>query len=160
MWPASERSCVICVNSSDADGNPSSFNPTQPMPKFCTLGEGLELRLTKDQMATAAKKMKDATQVARDRVESGTSFAAPIATALVATILSFVDGNVESAELNERQKHRLKKLRTQHGMLQVLKERCVESSLATRNDYYYIAPWFFSLDPANIHGILDALGRA
>jgi hypothetical protein len=130
------------------------------MPKFCTLGEGLELRLTKDRMSTAAKKMKDPTQVARDLVESGTSSATPIAAALMATILDFVDSNVESAGLNERQKHRLKKLRTQHGMLQVLKERCVESSLATRNDYYYIAPWFFSLNPANIHGILDALGRA
>jgi hypothetical protein len=160
MWPASEASCAICINSSDGDGNPSYFNPTQRSPKFCTLGEGFELRLTKDQIERAKTTRKDPFEVTSNRTESGTSFATPIAAALVAMILQFADSNAEAEGLTKQEKHRLRKLRTHPGMMQVFKEKCVQSSLATRGDFYYLAPWFFSLKRTNIYGLLDTLERA
>lgn len=161
MWPACEGTFVTCVNSSDGDGNPSGFNPTQDEPKFCTLGESFELRLTDEQMEFERKNRGGSQQPTRDRVEYGTSFATPVAAALVATILDFVNRHREGTGLNANETYRLQRLRTQSGMLQVLKECCVGSTLAKRNGYYYIAPWFFDLNPSQgIHRILDALKRA
>jgi len=157
MWPASERTCVICVNSADGDGNPSSFNPTQQSPRFCTLGEGLELRLTGGQMERAKSDAQDPSKVAKTRIESGTSFATPVAAALVAMILQFVDSEVDGSDLSEKQKQRLKKVRTRQGILRIFQERCVDQSHATRNGYHYIAPWFFSKD---MSVMLDTLQRA
>ncbi|RSM15028.1 hypothetical protein CEP52_001023 [Fusarium oligoseptatum] len=155
MWPASEQSSVICVNSSDGNGTPSDFNPTQRGPRICTLGVGHEIVLTKGQIAHASRKGTKEPPPAV-RIESGTSFATPVAAALVATILDVV-GSYESKmeELSEMQKNRLRKLRTQRGMTRVLIERCVGTSQAMRDAYYYITPWFFKLDQGEVYMILD-----
>jgi hypothetical protein len=163
MWPASESDYVICVNSSDGEGNPSSFNPTQPegKPGLCTLGEGLELRLTPGQLVAANHNSSPGTKSARGhRVEKGTSFATPVAAALVATILGFVEKSAGTANLSEKERYRLRRtLRTAGGMRNILTQRCVVTSLAIRSGYHYVAPWFFSLEPTELRGIVESLGR-
>lgn len=120
-WPATYE-YIICVNSSTHKGNSSTFTPTQKTEMICTLGEGLEVDFQGKSLA-----------------ESGTSFATPIAGALIATVLDFV----EHAKASHGDDHVLRKLRTRSGMMAILTKFCVDPKGGKRNGYDYVTPWYF-----------------
>ncbi|KAN0110098.1 hypothetical protein V8E51_006485 [Hyaloscypha variabilis] len=141
-WPASMTEHVICVHSSDGEGNPSVKNPSHDELKICTLGDGFEVRVSESEVWVA----------------SGTSFATPVAAALVATILG-IDLHHRRG-LNEDQIHQLeKKLRSRAGMMKVLTERCIEKSWAKRSGFCYVTPAFFLKHDDVMQRILDSLER-
>jgi hypothetical protein len=96
----------------------------------------------------------------RDRIEAGSSFATAIMAGIVVTVLDYVNRTANAVKLRPWQVQRLKTLRSRNRMVQVLRERCAEKTGATRGGYHHIAPWFLSLDPTGIYGIIDSLGRA
>ncbi len=139
LWPASDRSVVIAVGGCDGDGNPSPSNPTHPEPRLCTLGEGLKMRLTPDQLEWAKTNRRGHAMPTKDRIEGGSSFATAIMSGIVVTVLDYVNRTAEGAGLTPWQVQRLKTLRSRNGMVQVLRERCAEKTGATRGGYHHIA---------------------
>lgn len=98
---------------------------------------------------------------------SGTSFATPIAAAIAAIVLGFVDGaspSVDPAVVVEEARalavpadfDALKlRLRTKLGMEKVLCKTCVQQGEDKRAGFSYIAPWFFiEIDEQSRIGII------
>ena len=113
---------VICVHSSDGQGNPSGFNPTYVpnQDNFSTLGEAVRSSwpvelcdLDKDPEAMIYK--------------SGTSFATPIAAATAAFLLLYARQNLSPAEALL-----LKRTAGMKAVLNLISE--------SRKGYSYIAP--------------------
>lgn len=117
-FPASV-SGVICVNSANADGTPSDFNPTfHPARNFSIIGENV-----KSSWINAAEKRM-----------SGTSVATPIAAAIAALVLEFVLQEVESDDiLKELYPH----LKRYDGMVEILSQM----SQPHHSGYHNIIPW-------------------
>lgn len=122
-YPA-RYSNVFCIHSTDANGNPSGFNPTQVQgSNLATIGEAVvsswplklfqpsqnhgETYEDRDGVVTAAK--------------SGTSFATPIAACIIAFLLRYVD------EDEHLKKHR-KSLNSHAVMGAVLEKMAVQRS--------------------------------
>ncbi|KAF4996328.1 hypothetical protein FGRMN_4579 [Fusarium graminum] len=95
-WPA-RHSGVICVRSTAADGNPSTFNPiATPGDNFAVVGEAVEgawPRHLCDEQTNQSCLMH----------KSGTSFATPIAVGIAAFLLQYARSN-----LSQRDAARLK----------------------------------------------------
>ena len=125
-WPAAMIDHVICVNASTDGGDDAKINPTQRSPKISTLGLGFELSFGDTFIR-----------------ESGTSFATPIASALVATILDFAHRNHEAF----RQFRGHSKLRTRRGMMNVLTFMCTNPPGQPRGEYFYVKHDFFLNQP-------------
>ncbi|KAM0290547.1 hypothetical protein ACHAO9_004905 [Fusarium lateritium] len=128
-WPA-RHSGVICVHSTAADGNPSSFNPIAvPGDNFAIIGEAVEgawpRDLCEEQNNTSLLMHK-----------SGTSFVTPIAAGIAAFLLQYARLN-----LSKRDAARLKQF---EGMTAALRRISV-----VKNGYNYIAP---RLHPDNFFG--------
>jgi hypothetical protein len=131
FWPAKlyETGDVIRVNASDSYGNPSGFNPTAGSGhRICTLGEAVP------------SCDKDAQKQTIHR--SGTSFATPIAVAIAAILLGFMD-NADELAVPEDFEARKRRLRTRSGMEKVLCKTCVLQGGEQRAGFSYITPWFF-----------------
>lgn len=122
---------VICVHSSDGQGNPSVFNPThvQNQDNFSTLGEAVKsswpvglCELEKNPEAMVYK--------------SGTSFATPIAAATAAFLLLYARQNLSPAEAAL-----LKRTAGMKAVLNLISE--------SRQGFSYIAP---SMAPDSFFG--------
>jgi len=114
---------VICVFSTDGNGNGSRCNPT-PMehagPNFATLGEGVN----------SAWPIFVSEDAAPERRMTGTSFATPIAAGVAACILEF-------AIMNDMSDGHYRLLRRPQGM-----QKIFALHLATeRQKLHYIHPW-------------------
>lgn len=134
-WPAVLRDDVIRINSTDRDGTASSFNPhLAGSKKICTLGEGVP----------SCEKDAENNTVYRN----GTSFATPIAVAVTAIVLGFMD-EVARQERSEKIvvpadfPDLMKRLRTKLGIEAILTEVCVEQPVNRTAKYSYITPWNF-----------------
>jgi subtilisin family serine protease len=129
FWPASLPD-VIGINAADSYGNAAGFSPTEGEGKrICTLGEAVP------SCELDAKNNNEAVH------RSGTSFATPIAVAIAAIVLGFMDGagDLGVPEDFESLKSRL---RTRSGMESVLCNTCVLQG-KKRAEFSYITPWFF-----------------
>ena len=139
-YPANQDE-VICINSADGQGTPSTFNPDEPAMgrNLCALGE--------DVRSSWPTKFK----LGQQR-KSGTSFATPIAAALAAVVLDYARHHAQS----EDEKFYVSQLRKRKGMLEVFR-------FMTRNrgNYLYLDPGkLFDKDMTNIYGsILDKLKK-
>jgi hypothetical protein len=120
---------VICIDSSDFHGNLSGFNSTASGDRICTLGEAVPSPELDSQGRTVYR--------------SGTSFAAPIAVAIAATVLEMMkqaDPKTVPGDFEDMKR----RSRTKLGMESVLRSRCVLGEhLHNRAGYSYITPWFF-----------------
>lgn len=144
-WPA-RLNDVICVAAADSNGNPVGFNVTDERHhRICTLGKAVP--------SCEFVKSSNTQKVYRN----GTSFATPIAVAIAAIVLGYIDKSKGiDPKLNPE---RLKQsLRTQPGMESVLCKTCVQKD-GKRAGYSYIAPWFFFdiESSSRIHLIADVL---
>ncbi|KAK3942414.1 peptidase S8/S53 domain-containing protein [Diplogelasinospora grovesii] len=136
FWPA-KLPDVIRINAADCNGNAASFSPTDgAQRRICTLGE-------------AVPSCEPDTNNNNETVHrSGTSFATPIAAAIAAIVLGFIDG-ADSLDLpedfkgSEGFKGLKRRLRTRSGMESVLCKTCVLQGEEKRAGFSYIAPWFF-----------------
>lgn len=129
FWPAKLLD-VIRINAADRYGNAAGFNPTDgARRRICTLGEAVP---------SCELDTKNNNEVVH---RSGTSFATPIAVAIAAIVLGFIDdtGDLGVPEDFERLKPRL---RTRSGMESILCETCVLQR-EERAGFSYITPWFF-----------------
>jgi len=120
-YPANQFSRVICINSTDGQGNSSKFSPN-PHPQnenFATLGEAVN------------SSWPSALDVNCTRRKSGTSFATPIAAGIAAVVLEYAMQKlpVDKYAVTGR-------LRSCEGMKAVLKLMA-----EVRNGYRYIKPW-------------------
>jgi hypothetical protein len=148
-WPAKlhEVDKVISISASDSDGNASGFNPTSSPDRICTLGEAVP-------------------SCVADVSRSGTSFSTPIAAAIAAIVLGFVDNaaNYEDdagtlALPSDFETLKLR-LRTRLGMEKVLCETCVEQGTKRRAGFAYITPWYFlGMDARSRIGIITNVLR-
>lgn len=160
FWPAAlhDGGNLIRVNSSDGNGSPSGFNPDPEVGrKICTLGEGVP---------SCEPDPKDQSQML---YRSGTSFATPIAAAIAAIVLGFMDNvnpisesdNSEDSTEFQGLKELSPRLRTAAGMERVLCELCVGNSGSKRSGFSYITPWYFleRAEKIRVHLILDILSK-
>jgi hypothetical protein len=132
FWPARlhEQGDVICINSSDWEGNASKFNPTTGSNNcICTLGEALPSCELSAQNEIVHR--------------SGTSFATPIAVATAAIVLGLVDADKPKGEEPQDFPFIKTQLRTKAGMEKILSTMCVLPGQKSRMGYAYITPWFF-----------------
>ena len=123
---------MIRINASDSNGNASGFNPNGGEGRrICTLGEGVPSCLKSEKNETVSC--------------SGTSFATPIAVAIAATVLGFMDAIRYDGSINlpDDFDDLLPRLRTRSGMEKVLCETCVLQSSPKRASFHYITPWYF-----------------
>ncbi|KAM0201902.1 hypothetical protein ACHAPA_005436 [Fusarium lateritium] len=128
-WPA-RHSGVICVHSTAADGNPSSFNPIAvPGDNFAIIGEAVEGAWPRDLC-------EEQNNIGFLMHKSGTSFATPIAAGIAAFLLQYARSN-----LSKRDAARLKQF---EGMTAALRRISV-----VKHGYNYIAP---RLHPDNFFG--------
>jgi hypothetical protein len=132
FWPAKlhEQGDVICINSSDWEGNASKFTPTTGSNnRICTLGEALPSCELDAQNEIVYR--------------SGTSFATPIAVATAAIVLGLVDAVKLPGEEPLDFAFIKEQLRTKAGMEKILSTMCVLQNQKSRMGYAYITPWFF-----------------
>ncbi|KAI5918061.1 hypothetical protein F4810DRAFT_715850 [Camillea tinctor] len=128
-WPAGLVD-VIPIFSTDGYGNASTFSPEDRTRRcIATLGEGVP---SCDWDAKSNELI----------YRNGTSFATPIAVAIAAIILGFINdtSDLDGPEDIEQLK---KKLRTRSGMEDLM---CYMHTLQTKSnvgDFYYITPWRF-----------------
>jgi subtilisin family serine protease len=118
---------VFCIHSTDAEGNPSSFNPTEDLDEvnFATVGEAVEsswpkhlLRISGDieSHADLHDKDEDATDganIAEEnvsvKVKSGTSFATPIAACIATFLLRYSRTHLDSKYADQLKRHSVMK---------------------------------------------------
>lgn len=109
-WPASD-SRVIGISSSDGYGVKSKFNPNEKrtdLPILYAFGEGVPV-------STAKPRIKN--------YVSGTSYATPVAAALVANLVEYIRMAVETSDhAQERYIQAPERLRKMRGMVAVLEK--------------------------------------
>ncbi|KAF7940690.1 uncharacterized protein EAE97_006876 [Botrytis byssoidea] len=156
FWPAALHDIgdVIRINSSNGNEKPSDFNPDPGTGRrICTLGEGVpSCQLYEDPPSRTIHR-------------SGTSFATPIAAAIAAIVLAFVNSFGAEREEFEGFDDLVSRLRTPVGVERVLCQACVLDSTysAPSNGLKssYITPWFFLARERKITilKILETLGQ-
>jgi subtilisin family serine protease len=140
-FPASLNE-VICIGSTDGQGNKSKFTPgPYSGKKFATLGEGVRSswpkHLSGDGLSTQERK-------------SGTSYATPIAAGIAAMVLDYMRQHPNS------DKYLVSKLRGKRGTKTALREIVEE-----RDGFQYLRPWklFTSERKEDIVGVMQSLLR-
>jgi hypothetical protein len=130
LWPAKLLD-VICINAADSFGNTACFSPTDgAQRRICTLGEAVP------------SCERDANNNNEMVYRSGTSFATPIAVAIAAIVLGFMDGVGDQGVPKDFEQLK-PRLRTRSGMESVLCKTCVLQGEEKRAGNSYITPWFF-----------------
>lgn len=110
-YPANQHE-VICISSTDGNGNPSGFNPSAvPGRNFSTLGENVLSSWPQSESVW----------------KSGTSYSTPIAAGIGSLILEYVRHKLPEYEM---------KIKGIQGMQAILDLMAKE-----RDDFKYIAPW-------------------
>ena len=118
-YPAN-HSDVICINSTNGDGTPSSFNPSPKKGKnFSTLGEGVPLH-------------SDITNR-----KSGTSYATPIAAGIAAVVMDYMVR--KSKSWSEERRSVVELIKTRDGIVAVFDKHFSDK----RSDFKYLFPWKF-----------------
>jgi Subtilase family len=121
-YPARKNE-VICIYSTDGNGNTSHCNPTHLKNSgyhFATLGVGVK--------SAWPKHLHEKSE--GERRMTGTSFATPIAAGIAACILEF-------ARMHKIEDDLYKVLRSREGMQEVFAQHLVDK----RGDLHYIHPW-------------------
>ena len=135
---------VFCIHSTDADGNPSRFNPTEDLEEvnFATVGEAVESSWPEHLCRTTDKtenngengdvgdETNDGAENAKKKpsveVKSGTSFATPIAASIAAFLLRYARTHLRPEHAEQLKRHSV--------MRSVLK--CIAGS--KRKGFYYL----------------------
>ncbi|KAM7202539.1 Peptidase S8/S53 domain containing protein [Rhypophila sp. PSN 637] len=147
-FPASMRQ-VICVHSSDGNGNPSTLNPpATPDCNFTILGE---------HVAAAWPRRLYTERTDNLRVASGTSIATPIAAGFAALILEYAAQNGPENEVVTRwmQLRHCDEMRKVFGAL--ARERSGYRSIAPSSLFDYHGEEMHQRVSARINDILDSL---
>jgi subtilisin family serine protease len=116
---------VICVNSTDGEGNSSHFNPSpEGTNAISALGEAVPSQWydLEHPFIPVARK-------------TGTSFAVPVAAGIAAIVLDYIDKRQISWD--ENKKYLASKIRTRKGMLAVMQTHL---SVA-RQGFWFLRPW-------------------
>lgn len=120
-YPAN-HSDVICINSTDGDGNSSPFNPSRKEGKdFSTLGEGIVSH------SDPAKCM------------SGTSYATPIAAGMAAAVMDYMTQKSRGWPDYETHRYEAERIKTKDGIIAVFNTHFSDR----RGDFKYLLPWKF-----------------
>jgi hypothetical protein len=134
-YPARDQN-VICIHSTDANGNRSRFSPTAISDdiNLATIGEAVE-------SAWPVHLCDETTNPACVKYKSGTSYATPIAAGIAAFLLQYARLHLtDKADMLKRQS-RMK------AVLRKIAEKSQGSK--SRDDYHYLA---LSLFPDNLFG--------
>lgn len=128
-YPADDLD-VICVHSTDGEGNKSGFSPSphEDALNFSILGEEVE--------SSWPQGVDDHGEIVRQM--SGTSVATPIVAGIAATVLAFARNFQGDDGGSARHKRLMKHLKSPRGMIAILK-LMVEKK---RDGYDYITPWW------------------
>lgn len=140
-WPASME-VVTRVNAVDGEGNVGNISTTggELRPIF-TLAEGVP----------SCQFNSPSNEVI---YRSGTSFATPIAVAIAAIVLGYMNSS-NKAVVPEDVESLKSRLHTKSGMEGVLRETCVLQGPMKRTDIAYIAPFFFlTIEALSLVGII------
>lgn len=139
-YPASQTE-VICINSTDGEGNPSPFNPSPKEDKnFSTLGEAV---------------LSSWPRSVQQRM-TGTSFATPIAAGIAAVTMDYMEQKRRGwSEENDR--YVAKKIKTRGGIIAVFDKHLSDP----RSGFRFLCPWlFFNKDETGLdRAILQTLRR-
>ncbi|OBT94327.2 hypothetical protein VE01_07702 [Pseudogymnoascus verrucosus] len=138
-YPASETE-VICINSTDGEGNPSSFNPSSKNDKnFGTVGEAV----LSSWPHSGKKRM------------TGTSFATPIAAGIAAFTMDFMEQKKKG--WSEHDQYVAARIKRNRGIIAVFDKHLSD----LRVDFRFLCPWlFFDKDETGLdRAILKTLRR-
>ncbi|KAF4626074.1 hypothetical protein G7Y89_g12089 [Cudoniella acicularis] len=129
-YPARDQN-VICIHSTDANGNRSRFSPTAVSNEInlATIGEAVE-------SAWPVHLCDEATNPTFVKYKSGTSFATPIAAGIAAFLLQYARLHMpEKADMLKRQ-----------SKMKAVFRKIAEKSQGSKNrdDYHYVALSIFS----------------
>ncbi|KAJ5928327.1 subtilisin [Penicillium verhagenii] len=133
-YPARDEN-VICINSTDANGNRSSFSPT-------ALADALNLATVGEAVESAwPMRLCDPLSDTHTKHKSGTSYATPIAATIAGFLLQYTRLHIpeHAHQLNTQSKMK--------AVLRKIAEKSLDSR--TRDDYHFIA---LSLFPDNLFG--------
>lgn len=166
-WPASDPR-VFGISSTDGDGTPSTFDPNDEdsYPVLYAFGDGIKVF---SPVGKQEKLKRPGVGGHRDQQEhrepeeqyvSGTSFAAPTATGLVAILLGFVRMAVQACSEQDRIKYANvpSDLQRFDGMLKVLQRRMRQTHLhgGTKS----LLPWgFLQSSQVSNNGILSKVHK-
>lgn len=147
-FPASMRQ-VICVHSSDGNGNPSAQNP--PATPDCNLA------ILGEQVAAAWPQRLETGREDKLRVASGTSVATPIAAGLAALIIEYAAQSGQENEVVTRwmQLRHCDEMRKVFGAL--ARERSGYQSIAPSSLFDYHGEEMHQRVAGRINDILDSL---
>lgn len=140
-YPARDQN-VICIHSTDANGNRSKFSPTaiSDDTNLATIGEAVE-------SAWPVHLCDENTNPTFIKYKSGTSYATPIAAGIAAFLLQYA-----TQYLTEDQADMLKRPSRMKAVLRKIAKKGEGSK--NRDDYYYVA---LSLYSDNLFGKDEAI---
>ncbi|KAI4929209.1 hypothetical protein J4E86_011737 [Alternaria arbusti] len=125
-WPA-RYDGVFCIHSTDANGNPSGFNPTAlEEVNFATVGEAIVSSWPGHLSESPGNDGTDDSDTLT-KVKSGTSFATPIAASIIAFVLRYARTHLDQEYAQQLRRHAV--------MGSVL--RCMAGP--KRLEFYYLA---------------------
>ncbi|KAI4915142.1 hypothetical protein J4E90_005181 [Alternaria incomplexa] len=125
-WPA-RYDGVFCIHSTDANGNPSGFNPTAlEEVNFATVGEAIVSSWPEHLSEPPGNDSTDDSDTLT-KVKSGTSFATPIAASIIAFVLRYARTHLDQEHAQQLRRHAV--------MGSVL--RCMAGP--KRLEFYYLA---------------------
>jgi hypothetical protein len=130
-YPARDQN-VICIHSTDANGNRSKFSPNAIADdtNLATIGEAVE-------SAWPVHLCDKKTNPTFVKYKSGTSYATPIAAGIAAFLLQYA-----KLHLRQDQLHKLKRQSRMKAVLRKVAQKSQESK--RRDDYHYVALSLYS----------------
>ena len=121
-YPASQPE-VICINSTDGEGNQSHFKPSaEKFKNFSTVGENV--------LSSWARSLP--------KRMSGTSFATPIAAGVAAIVMDYMEQKSHAWPPGDGQ-YIARRIRTRGGIVKIFEKHLSDN----RGDFRFIWPWKF-----------------